>query len=1300
MFLATDLSFLSQLNLIFYVILGFAILIGFARGLKKTLFSFITMVIFYVVFFLTINMAVNFLWTVEMPWLGQTLSNVDSSLSGFTSFEGSLDSLIQVAIGGDTIDLASSSEAVIALATGLFQFALKIVWTVLYFTVILLIYKLICLIIRAIFFKTKKGASKNHGLGALIGALNGVMALFVFMIVLGGVMSVTESVTVLLDSAPDATTLSYEGSFRGFDSDFSVIPMTTTTTELNTYVEDLQGMVDGYNNNLFVKLANNITTASSINAEVEVPLHIDLFDRVLSFDYEDTTIGLRYELAVFSVAAAVILESDFIDSNEITDITGDEIRDLFSELSHSELLVGLMPVAIEMAADIYEQDLDIEMDDLYAIDFETELANLGSIAGGLFDILNGAGFIGGSGSVDQITIDGDAVRDIFEDVAGSDVILLITESLLFPMLEEQEGGFSAIITVPDTLDIEAEYLALGEIFAEIIDADISFSDFENADVGVLLNAVAEVDLLVLLESQLVTEALINILSGNTEIEGLDILTIPSGIEWRDVGAVDGELRKVLTALNSFIDSAGDLDFDNLDVNTLTDLSDQAIDDFFGSYIIRATISDIISETALGDVLLTIPDSVYDSLGYLTETELVSVVQAVKLILTDVGSDFDILQALDLTDSDMDTLLASDILHATIGKELYDLGASTLVIPSTAEATVVVDSLNQIVISKTEIKSILKALNVLDISNLDTMSFDAAIMSNLENVGQTDLDDTKINTLLGSEIVHATVSDMILDLDGGVLEIPTLDPLGVEIRFTENTLEYISVAEIGNILKALYRIDITNFNSIDFEDTSLLLSNMDDLLISGIIHATVSQFLLDLAPLVTIPERDSTDSLIIISQGSTRYIDSDEISNMLDVLDYLGMSDPTSFTSSFDLTQFDDESEQNLLLSSAIMHASISKIMFDLSDDGIFIIPEDNELDTVEIIVSYGSVGHETDYVVKDEIKAMINALNVMGLAQLNSISAEISASSFLDNSTIILDSSSLQATLSEQILSAASADIIIPDSVKTTVGTVNYVNKVELQAFMDSVNTLGGDNFDTFSFVSNDIFGVADLDTFFNSKILQASVSTKILPNATTELTATANTLIVPIFFREAITVESVGDVMIEKTELVNLLESLDALAFDFTGSVSGDVFTGMTGPELDTVLESGSMHITFNYMLQNNAALTIPNKALVGEVITGEIYDVANVVIATEIRDFILAALQLSGDINGAITFADITGLSQAERDVAITSMIVRTIITDDLTAAMALNGTPFIAADYVSGSAPQFLLYSSAKSALDTLY
>ncbi|XMB72459.1 hypothetical protein RJI07_00810 [Mycoplasmatota bacterium WC30] len=1298
MFLATDLSFLSYVNFIFYLILGLAILAGFVKGLKKSLFSLIMMAIFYVIFFVTIDQAVNLLWTMEMPWLGGILGNIDASLNNFTSFEGSLNSFIQLGLG-ETVDITGSSAEVIALATGLFQFVLKIVWTIVYFTVILLIYKLICLIIGVIFLRNKKEASKNRGFGALVGVFNGLMAVFVMMIVFGGTISVLESTLTLMQDN-DIAALSYEGRFNDFEGSHTLIPL-AETSDVSDITDDIQGMVDGYNNNIFVKLANNIKTTSTINPDLMVPLHIDLFDKVLSFDYNESTIGIRYELSVFANAASVVLESDFMITNEITELTGDEIRDAFGYLSESKLIVSLVPVAIEVAAEKFETDLSMTTTELYAIDYEQELANIGSIAGALFDILNGAGFIGGEGDVEQITIDGDSVRDIFGDIADSDVLLMITESLLFPMLDEGEEGFSLILTVPDDLVLEDEFLALGEIFAEIIDADIEFSELANADVSILLGAVSEIDLTVLLESQIVTEALINILSGNTEVEGLDILTIPADIVWRDTLTEDGELRSILMALNSFVEAAGDLDFDNLGVATLTDMDDQAINDFFASYIIRATVSDIISETDLGDVPLVIPDSAYDGQGYFTETELISVVKSVKLILEDAGEDFDIMKALDLSDADIDILLASDIIYATIGKEIFDLGTSTLIVPDAVVTTVLVDSDNQSVISRLEIGNIFKALSVLNITDFDTMSFDASIISTLENTAGDDLDDAKILTLLGSDIVHATVSDMIVDLDvsnAGPLNIPDLDIVGNALKYSVGTLDYISEAEISNMLKAMYSIDITDFDTMDLEDTSLLLSKLTGLLSSSIIHATVSEQILGLSPTVTIPEEDALENPILIIQGSTTYIDEVELGAMLDALQLLDVGDPTGFASTFDLTVINTETNQNTLLDSAIMHATISKTLFDV---GTFLtIPEFEEDGITNVIIETGSVGNETEFVAASEIKALINAFLVMGIEDVTDITSEISSTLFLDNMDDILMSSSLQATISEQILTAGSVDLVIPDSIRATAGSVNYIKQLELQAFTDALDVLGLSDFDTFTFDSDAIFGVGDLDAFFDSKILQASVSKKILPNAANENTASAGELIIPIYFREGITVATVADEVIVKAELINLMEALDALDFDFSGSVSGDVFGGLLGAEIDSILESGSMHITFNYMLQNNAAITLANKTLVGESVAGEIYDVANVVIASELRDFILAIQLLGGDINGSFTFADITVLTGAQRDVAITSMIVRTEITTDLAAAMLLNGTPFVAGDYVAGSVPQFLLFLSAKTALDLLY
>ncbi|MDD4069491.1 MAG: hypothetical protein PHF05_03470, partial [Candidatus Izemoplasmatales bacterium] len=65
-FLASDFGILLSLNLIFYIILGLAILSGFISGFKKSLFKLITMIIFYIIFFFTLDIMVGVLWKVDL----------------------------------------------------------------------------------------------------------------------------------------------------------------------------------------------------------------------------------------------------------------------------------------------------------------------------------------------------------------------------------------------------------------------------------------------------------------------------------------------------------------------------------------------------------------------------------------------------------------------------------------------------------------------------------------------------------------------------------------------------------------------------------------------------------------------------------------------------------------------------------------------------------------------------------------------------------------------------------------------------------------------------------------------------------------------------------------------------------------------------------------------------------------------------------------------------------------------------------------------------------------------------------
>ena len=77
-------SILTSIDLVFYFILIIAILMGFLRGLKKSVFNFIVMAIFYLVFFLTLTQIVNGLWEMNLSFLGSILSNIDPGLAIIT----------------------------------------------------------------------------------------------------------------------------------------------------------------------------------------------------------------------------------------------------------------------------------------------------------------------------------------------------------------------------------------------------------------------------------------------------------------------------------------------------------------------------------------------------------------------------------------------------------------------------------------------------------------------------------------------------------------------------------------------------------------------------------------------------------------------------------------------------------------------------------------------------------------------------------------------------------------------------------------------------------------------------------------------------------------------------------------------------------------------------------------------------------------------------------------------------------------------------------------------------------------
>ncbi|HOO44501.1 MAG TPA: hypothetical protein PKU69_05460, partial [Bacillota bacterium] len=123
-----NLNFPLYFNIAFFAVLGLGLFFGFLKGLRKSMWSFFVTLIFYIFFFFTIDAAVNLLWTVNMPFLGGLLANVDGSLSNVTSISQALPLLLEKYLG-EYIPNVLTNEHFLELVTAIALFAVKSAYT-------------------------------------------------------------------------------------------------------------------------------------------------------------------------------------------------------------------------------------------------------------------------------------------------------------------------------------------------------------------------------------------------------------------------------------------------------------------------------------------------------------------------------------------------------------------------------------------------------------------------------------------------------------------------------------------------------------------------------------------------------------------------------------------------------------------------------------------------------------------------------------------------------------------------------------------------------------------------------------------------------------------------------------------------------------------------------------------------------------------------------------------------------------------------------------------------------------------
>ncbi|HOO43893.1 MAG TPA: hypothetical protein PKU69_02370, partial [Bacillota bacterium] len=647
------------------------------------------------------------------------------------------------------------------------------------------------------------------------------------------------------------------------------------------------------------------------------------------------------------------------------------------------------------------------------------------------------------------------------------------------------------------------------------------------------------------------------------------------------------------------------------------------------------------------------------------------------------------------------------------KQIIDMDGTTIVLPSsdvlTSSITALVDTTNYIV--KGEIKSLLNAMDLLGFSgSLDGFGGNV----DLTKVSSSNDQDT----LLLSAIMHATITDQLIGLDGDALVIPdkNLNDEDVEVVVLGNT--FIIKSEIKALLSAMNVLgiggNVGNFGG-DIGLSALFASenvdydsNQDTVLLSAIMHATITDQITKLSG-VTVPTTDVNGDSIRDLTYPTDYFNKLEIKALLNALDILEFPDNLGdFDGAIGLTHLFAQSDpeydnnQDVVLTSAIMHATMSNQIANMSD---IILPTKDVFGTFVRLDVSGN-----DYFTTLEIKSLINALDVVGFSgDFSTFGGSIGIDS-LDNDadqTTLLLSAIMHATLSDKLVNQSNDAFVIPDTntntsvdIRVTQAGVLFIEKNEVKALLIALNQMELTEYATMDVTPGDIFK-ADFNDVLTSAIMQATISQNILAGSTDEFSPVNGKLIVPLYFRDDIDVDGVTQKWIIKTELYNLLVALDAIGIDdfTTVTVGGDVFGAMDGTQIDTILDSGSMHITIDNMLKENGSInsSIPDIALY----PANIYDISGVILRDEIKYFILGVQPIGGgDISAAIDFNSFTGLDQNQRDTALVSMIIRCKVTPDLTTYMAINMTPFTAADYETGATPATLIYQSAKDAFDLLY
>lgn len=496
------------LNYVFIGLLVLGALIGFKRGIFKSVYNLIVFLGLLVVGLVLSSNVANIILTTDV--------NMNIGDVYVTNLKDSLPALV-ASINPDLENLVVEGSEVYTVALEIFSMISKmvfiIIWLLLMFTIFKFIFWIIYLIVkprkRDENGKRVKKTFSSRLIGGLIGACHISLLILIFCIPVAGVCSLGNQLMAL--EANDAEEVTYTAIPT---NDGKVALLSNNVKELETEAEENYFSI--YRESSFGKFCGMIKIDG-------VGVDEKLFDQMFTFEYNATEVHLVTELAVVTNIYKELNEETGgeITLENILAIKSERLYEIVDEMATLDLISVAIPVGAEfllnsesfnsqygeLLENINAKDL---VENLKATDFNKDISNLGK---GFVDIAK-SGILSALNSEEDTSlfemlasIDEATFEEACKKIGDVELLNLFGEVGLGYIVKSpaiQKYVEAAGITIEDinidNIKFGDEIASLGGIVSAVKHLglenaeDLDLSNIEDEKINELIDALYEVDL--------------------------------------------------------------------------------------------------------------------------------------------------------------------------------------------------------------------------------------------------------------------------------------------------------------------------------------------------------------------------------------------------------------------------------------------------------------------------------------------------------------------------------------------------------------------------------------------------------------------------------------------------------------------------------------------------------------------------------------------------------------------------------------------------------------------------------------